>query len=869
MSALGAALALVFGFVTVTVGATPASATSLPTSTSATATPSTAAAGTSIVVCATVTAGTLARSSGAAKHGKKVTARSPTGPTGTVTFTGPGALNQNATITSGVACFTSTTLVSGTITASYNGGAGFATSSGTVVVTITADGSQTTATATPATSVTGQSVVLCATVIIQDSLNLSRKARSRLQRFTPTATGIVTFTGAGTQGQTVALDGSGEACYTSTSLTSGTVTATYNGATGVTGSTNTVEVIVNQAQTTISVTETPNPSTANQTVTICATVAAVSPGGGAPTGTASFFLGATLLGTSTLSSGVGCFTTATLMTGTVSGVYTGDVGFMGSTGSDNMVVNAADTTTVVTATPDPSVVGQSVMICATVAVVAPGTATPTGTVYFAGPGMLNMPGGLDGNGVGCYNNSNLASGTVTATYEGDSRSAGSSGTLQVTVNPRSTTTVVTATPDPSFAGQTVTICATVTTVAPGSGTPTGTVTFTGPGALSATSAVNSGVACVDSTTLATGTVTATYNADSGFTTSTDTVAVTVGLLDTTTTLTATRTGASVELCAHVAASPPVARGARGRIETPSLTVTFGGLSGPDQTVALDEDGNACVTVDDVLGGTATATFDGGPGLTGSMDTASVDAWVLAPPSAPRNVVLVRGVSSMVASWDPPATGAPVTGYTVTVSPGLASCTTTTARTCLLGGTAGVTYTVTVIAHSEVGDSPPGEAENTAIPLAPATLPDPPATDLTLTTTDGHITAADPGQDVVFIGRGFLAYSTVAVTIYSDPIVLGRFTTNGAGNFRGPVTVPEVLTVGGHTVVAQGVAPDGTARAMAVDVTVGAVRPVTNPGDRLPATGPGITVLVLIGCAFVSTGGGLVTVSRRRPRRRLV
>ncbi|WP_285530570.1 Ig-like domain repeat protein, partial [Streptomyces lavendulae] len=68
-------------------------------------------------------------------------------------------------------------------------------------------------------------------------------------------------------------------------------------------------------------------------------------------------------------------------------------------------------------------------------------------------------------------------------------------------------------PTPSVCGQTVTVCATVTAVAPGSGTPTGTITFTGAG-LNTTAPLNpDGTACITTTTLETGTVTAVYNGD--------------------------------------------------------------------------------------------------------------------------------------------------------------------------------------------------------------------------------------------------------------------------------------------------------------------------------------------------------------------
>ena len=69
-------------------------------------------------------------------------------------------------------------------------------------------------------------------------------------------------------------------------------------------------------------------------MTFTATVAAVSPGTGTPTGTVNFFDGATQIGTGTLnSSGVATFSTSTLSVGThsITAVYAGDTNFTTST----------------------------------------------------------------------------------------------------------------------------------------------------------------------------------------------------------------------------------------------------------------------------------------------------------------------------------------------------------------------------------------------------------------------------------------------------------------------------------------------------------------------------------------------------------
>ncbi|MFB0633613.1 Ig-like domain repeat protein, partial [Streptomyces sp. AB3(2024)] len=83
---------------------------------------------------------------------------------------------------------------------------------------------------------------------------------------------------------------------------------------------------------------------------------------------------------------------------------------------------------------------------------------------------------LDTGGTACLTTSSLTSGTYSAAYNGDSCFAGADAPFEVTANQAASTTTVSVDPNPSVCGETVTVCATVTAVAPGSGTPTGTVT---------------------------------------------------------------------------------------------------------------------------------------------------------------------------------------------------------------------------------------------------------------------------------------------------------------------------------------------------------------------------------------------------------
>ncbi|MFI7541007.1 hypothetical protein [Actinoplanes sp. NPDC049599] len=274
------------------------------------------------------------------------------------------------------------------------------------------------------------------------------------------------------------------------------------------------------------------------------------------------------------------------------------------------------------------------------------------------------------------------------------------------------------------------------------------------------------------------------------------------------------------------------------------------------------------TITLVAGGTCTIAADqSGNAQYAAATTVSRSFTVTLPPEAPRQVSATAGVSSIAVSWAAPSDPSGITGYTAVASPGPATCTTTGATDCVMGGTAGVTYTITVVATSEGGDSSPAGPSGPVTPTAPQPPAQVPVTDLNLTTDQGLITTAEPGQLVVFIGTGFAPYSTVTISIYSEPTVLGTVVTDGDGDFRKPITVPPDLVAGAHTAVAQGVAPDGTPRAMNLAITVAAApSDPAGPGDQLPVTGINVAVILAAGVISLLTGIGLILGARPRRRR---
>src|SRR5439155_5954095 len=133
--------------------------------------------------------------------------------------------------------------------------------------------------------------------------------------------------------------------------------------------------------------------------------------------------------------------------------------FTGSTSvALTQTVNKANTTTTVASSANPSVFGQSVTFTATVAVVAPGAGSPSGTVTFLDGATTLGSGALSGS-TATFSTSALAVGShsITASYGGDTNfNTSASAVLTQTVNKANTTTSVASSVNPSVFGQSVT-----------------------------------------------------------------------------------------------------------------------------------------------------------------------------------------------------------------------------------------------------------------------------------------------------------------------------------------------------------------------------------------------------------------------------
>ncbi len=250
-------------------------------------------------------------------------------PTGTVTFEDGSTVLGTATLSGGVANFTTTMLPTGSnsIKAIYGADSNFAASTSNSLAQTVAQSATTTALtkSTTTTAKFGQGITFTATM-------------AAVSPGAGTPTGTVTFEDGSTVIATGALSG-GVAKFTTTSLAVGShsIKAIYAGDTNFTTSTSTsVGQTVAQSSTTTKLTKnTTSAIKSGQSMTFTATLAAVSPGAGTPTGVVTFYDNGNSIGNGTLSGGIATLTTTTLPVGSnsITAVYGGDTDFTTSTSS--------------------------------------------------------------------------------------------------------------------------------------------------------------------------------------------------------------------------------------------------------------------------------------------------------------------------------------------------------------------------------------------------------------------------------------------------------------------------------------------------------------------------------------------------------
>jgi len=263
-------------------------------------------------------------------------------PTGTVIiFDGTTILSGGLLLNgSGHATFTTSSLAVGThsITASYAGDGNFGGSASTSISELVANGQTVAVLGSNAnSSAFGQGVTL--TVSVQS-----------VAPATGMPTGTVSFfDGSTILASGVALNASGQASLTTSSLAPGThsITASYIGDVNFAGSVSpSIGQVVTKGQTIAILESSLNSSAFGQGVTLTVTVQAVAPAAGIPTGTVTILDGSTILasGVSLDANGHASFATSSLAMGanSLTASYAGDADFAGSSsgGVNDTVISA-------------------------------------------------------------------------------------------------------------------------------------------------------------------------------------------------------------------------------------------------------------------------------------------------------------------------------------------------------------------------------------------------------------------------------------------------------------------------------------------------------------------------------------------------
>ncbi len=307
-------------------------------------------------------------------------------PTGKVNFYSNGTLLGSATLASGVANYSTTTLPVGldSVTATYVGDTNFATSASTVYngVTVSAATGTLAATISPASAAYGTTATLTATLTLASG-------------GTPagTITATIPGTGGGIYSGTLVANTGGSA--TATIVVNvpppGTYTITVACATATTNYTcasTTVTLTATKGTTTTTVSAVPVAPLAGQATQLTAIIANAGAGTGSYTftGSVTFYDNGAVIGTAAVASNQGT-TSVTFKANVVhsiTAVYSGDTSWTGSTSSAlALTATASPTTTTLGTNLTTALVGTNVILTATVTASSSSLLViPTGSVTF-------------------------------------------------------------------------------------------------------------------------------------------------------------------------------------------------------------------------------------------------------------------------------------------------------------------------------------------------------------------------------------------------------------------------------------------------------------------------------------------------------
>ena len=674
------------------------------------------------------------------------------------------------------------------------------------------------------------------------------------------ATGTVNFFDGTVPIGSAALNATGVAAFSTSTLTTGShsITAVYGGDSqnGVATSPALVESI--KQITTTALTSSLDPSVAGTTVTFTATVAGPVGSTTSPGGTVTFSDGATALGSGILNAGgIAAFATSALVGGqhNITANYAGDASDLASQSVVLIQTVAKDATTTSLATSNASVFA-GISVTFTSVVSRTDGAIPTGTVTFLDGAAAIGTATLNATGTATLTTSALVGGlhAISATYAGDANNlTSSSATVTETVQPIATTTAIASASNPAVAGAALQLTATVVqsgTTGAG-GAFTGTVTFSDGATVIGTATISAaGIATLSVSSLNVGShnLSASYSGNSNYVASAspsigETLLPATTSTALTTNLTPSIAGAPVTLTAVVTGSGGV----------PTGTVTF--LSGAAMlgTGTLNSKGIAVLTTSSLAVGqdTLTAAYAGDARDNGSTSTPLL-----------QTVQIATTSTTLASSANPSLFGSGVTfTATITTNGGAATGTVTFSDGTKVIGTAPLNAgtavfglsTLTLGAHPITatygGDA--NDASSQSLALNQQVLQ---AGAVTL------ISSANPsiaGASVSFtatIASPQSAAVTGSVTFKDGSAVLGTVSVGSAGS---AVFSTSALAVGQHTIVAA-YSGDSLNQAAASSVLVQTVQTAGTTVTLISNANPSLASAPLTLTSTVVGTGGNVT-----------
>ncbi len=767
-------------------------------------------------------------------------------PTGSVLLYDTNALVGTASPNAGAATFTFTNFTVGLhrMQATYSGDShSLSSNSNTIFQVVNQSQTSTALTSSNNDATFSNSVNLIATVTSVSA---------------GTATGSVTFSEGTTALGNVSLDSHGTATLPLATLAVGShsITAVYNGDTDNAGSTSpSLAQTIEQVATTVTLSSSANPSNSGTVIHLVATVSPAQTVTSTPlTGNVTFFDGATSLGTSTTTSGAAAIDVSTLSVAThsLTATYNGATDYATSTSVPmSQQVQKATTNGTLTASANPVIAGRSVTL--TAAITSPGV-TPTGNVTFLDGATVLGTGALNAQGVATYTVLSFHPAThgLIASYAGDGNSLPSSLTLSLVAQQATTSTVLSASPNPSVVGTSVVLSATVTG---NGGAPSGTVDFRdgatdlGTGQLGA-----NGVATLPVSSLAVGphTLSAVYAGDTNDAGSTSSgIAQTVGQTTTSTVLTPTPNpaaqGSVIQIAVRVTSNAGVPGGSvqilDGSSPLGNVTLNNAGVAvfptgslpaGPHNLSAnylgdTNDAGSASPVVVEVIQPTTTVTLtsDHNPANAGAVLTlsAAVSGSSVLPTGTVtfRDGVAVLGTAALT-------TGAIATLHTSNLAPG------THPLIATYSGDSSNATSTSVIYSQTVQQA----ATQTALSLSSTT-----ATVSTSATLTASVT-----------GNGGIPTGTVTFLDGSTPIRTATLGTNGTAS----VSI-STLSLGQHTLSAvyTGDPDNASSTAAAQQLTILKAAPSLSIASASnPSLGGATVNLTATLTSGVNTPSGLVT-----------